>query len=78
MESMPLVSDPGSRLWRTDYKIGRNIYVLLSNDVTKPAQQDPLIGAMETTELAEIVVDTHNRVVQKYGRHYLKALRSED
>jgi hypothetical protein len=74
---MSLISDPGSRLWRTDYKVGRNIYALLSNDVTKTSQQDPLIGTMESTELAEIVVDTHNKVVLKYGRHYLKALEAD-
>lgn len=66
------------RLWRTDLRLGRNIYALLSNDSSKPSPQDPLIGVMETSEMAENVVDTHNRVLQKYGRHYLKVLLIED
>jgi len=37
-----------------------------------------MIGTMETSELAEIVVETHNKVVLKFGRHYLKALSTED
>lgn len=71
------MNDPGSRFWRTDYKIGKNIYVLLSNNVEKPSQQDPLIGTMETTELAEIVVDTHNVSIQKYGRHFRRVMAAD-
>jgi hypothetical protein len=71
---MAPIKNPGDRLWRTDFKLGRNIYALLSNDVTRPSPQDPLVGVMESSELAENVVDTHNRVITKYGRHYLKAL----
>jgi galactose-1-phosphate uridylyltransferase len=70
--------NPGGRLWRTDFRVGRNIYALLSNDVTKTSTQDPLIGTMETSELAEIVVETHNKVLLKFGRHYLKALATDD
>ena len=65
------------RLWRTDIRLGRNVYALLSNDVRRPSQQDPLIGTMESSEIAENVVDTHNRALMKYGRHYLKVLASE-
>ena len=72
------LNNPEERLWRTDIKTGRNIYMLLSNDVRKQSGQDPMIGVMETSELAEIVVDTHNRVLLKFGRHYLKALATED
>lgn len=75
---MAPLNSPGERLWRTDYKLGRNIYVLLSNDTTKPSPQDPLIGSMETSELAEMVVDTHNKLVLKFGRRFLKALESEE
>ena len=75
---MAPLSNPGERLWRTDYRLGRNIYALLSNDTTKPHQQDPLIGTMETSELAEIVVETHNKAVLKFGRHYLKVLSADD
>lgn len=75
---MALLSKPEERLWRTDFKLGRNIYALLSNDVNRPSGQDPLVGVMETSELAEIVVDTHNKVVTKFGRHYLKALAADE
>ena len=75
---MAPLNNPGERLWRNDYKLGRNIYVLLSNNTTKPSPQDPLIGSMETSELAEMVVDTHNKVVLKYGRRFLKALETDE
>lgn len=75
---MAPLNNPGERLWRTDFKLGRNIYALLSNDVKKPSSHDPMVGVMETSELAEIVVDTHNRVILKFGRHYLKALSTDD
>ena len=75
---MAPLSNPGERLWRTDFRLGRNIYALLSNDVARPHHQDPLIGTMETSELAEIVVDTHNGVITKFGRHYRKALKTDD
>lgn len=72
-----LIQNPVERLWRTDYKLGRNVYVLLSNDVKKPSQQDPLIGTMESSDLAENVVDTHNRVLLKYGRHFRRVMEAE-
>jgi hypothetical protein len=75
---MAPLNNPGDRLWRTDFKLGRNIYALLSNNVSRPSPQDPLVGVMETSELAENVVDTHNRVITKYGRHYLRALAIDD
>jgi hypothetical protein len=65
------------RLWRTDLKLGRNIYGLLSNDVQRPSPLDPLIGVMETSELAENVVDTHNRALTKFGRHYMRVLSTD-
>jgi hypothetical protein len=75
---MAPLKDPDQRLWRTDFKRGRSIYALLSNDVTKPSPQDPLIGVMEFSDLAENIVDTHNRALTKYGRHYLRALATND
>ena len=75
---MAPLNNPEKRLWRTETKRGRNIYALLSNDVTKISPHDPLIGVMESSELAEVVVDTHNRVVKKFGHHYLKALATDD
>lgn len=68
------IPNPSERYWRTDFKLGRNIYALLSNDVKKASPQDPLIGVMETSEMAENVVDTHNLVIERFGRHYVKAL----
>jgi hypothetical protein len=75
---MAPLKNPDERLWRTDLRLGRNVYALLSNDVTRPSPQDPLVGVMETSELAENVVDLHNRAITKYGRHYLKALSTDE
>lgn len=61
---------PEQRLWRTDLRLGRSIYALLSNDPDEPSEQDPLIGVMESTSLAEDVVNTHNAVLQRYGNKY--------
>lgn len=75
---MTPIKDPEMRLWRTDLKRGRGIYALISNDVEKTSEFDPLVGVMESSELAEMVVDTHNRALTKYGRHFLKALLADD
>lgn len=75
---MAPLKNPSERLWRSDMRRGRSVYALLSNDVTKPSDQDPLIGVMETSEVAENIVDTHNQVLLKFGRHYLKALSTDD
>lgn len=71
---MPPVNDPEARLWRTDVKRGRGIYVLISNDVEKPSEFDPLVGVAETSELAENIVELHNSALKKFGKHYLKRL----
>jgi hypothetical protein len=76
--SVAVITNPSERLWRTDFKLGRNIYALLSNDETRPSNNDPLIGTMETSELAEIVVETHNLALKKFGRHYKRALAVHD
>jgi len=68
------LNNPGERLWRTDFRLGRSVYALLSNDVSKPSTQDPLVGVMESSDLAQNVVDTHNNALTKYGRHYLRRL----
>ena len=73
---MTLVQNPEEWFWRTDLHLGRNIYVPLSNDVTKPSEDDPLIGTMESSELAEMVVDLHNLALERFGRHFRKALAS--
>lgn len=71
---MAILNNPEERFWRTDAKLGRNIYALISNDITKPSENDPLVGSMETPTLAEDVVDTHNSVLSMYGKPYLKRL----
>jgi hypothetical protein len=71
---MALLNNSAERLWRTDFRLGRSVYALLSNDITKPSAQDPLVGVMESSDLAQNVVDTHNNALNKYGRHYLRRL----
>lgn len=76
---MALITDPENRLWRTGSgENGNEIYALIFNDVTKPCRDDLLIGSMDTSALAENVVDVHNRVLRRYGRHYIRALRADD
>jgi hypothetical protein len=66
------------RYWRTDTKRhSREIYALVYNDPAKPSPHDPLIGTMETADLAEIVVEVHNNAIRKYGKRYLKVLQSD-
>jgi hypothetical protein len=65
------------RFWRTDLRLGRNIYALLSNDPDAPSTLDPLIGVMETSALAEDVVATHNGVLERYGRKYPERIARE-
>ena len=43
--------------WRTGRKVGRTIYLQQGAD---PSDDDPLIGVMDTNELARIVVDAVN------------------
>lgn len=75
---MAILKDPEARYWRTDLKRGRGVYALISNDVKKPSEYDPLVGVMEKSELAELVVDMHNAVLAAYGRnHWRKALGVE-
>lgn len=76
MSLQPYVENAEHRLWRTDLRLGRNIYVLISNDITKPMEHDPLIGVMETSSLAEDVVQTHNALILKFGKRYPQALDS--
>lgn len=71
---MTPLNNPENRMWRTDLALGRSIYALLSNDIDKPSSQDPLIGVMETSSLAEDVVDTHNNALRKFGRRYPRIL----
>lgn len=78
MVDVALLKNAGDRLWRTDMGIGRSIYALLSNDETKSSTADPLVGVMETSELAENVVDLHNAAIKKFGRHYRRVMEIPD
>lgn len=71
------VKDVDSRLWRTDLKTGRNLYVLLSNDPDNPSERDPIIGVMESSSLAEDVVHSHNGLLHRYGRRYADRIAPE-
>ncbi len=75
---MAPIKNPDGRFWRTDLKVGRNIYVLMSNDIARASDVDQLIGVMETSELAEDVVQTHNAALRKFGRRYQRALNEEE
>jgi hypothetical protein len=71
---MPSIINPEERLWRTDIRKGRAIYALMSNDPTRPSDDDTLIGVMESSIVAENVVSTHNGVLALYGRRYPQVL----
>jgi hypothetical protein len=44
--------------WRTGRKVGRTVYRQLGYE---PSDDDPLIGVMDTPELAALVVEAVNR-----------------
>lgn len=75
---MAIIPNPETRFWRTDIRRGRGIYALISNDVQKHSEYDPLIGTTESPQIAEYVVDLHNAVLALYGpKHYRKALEMD-
>lgn len=43
--------------WRTGRSVGRTIYAMRSSS---PSKSDPLIGVMDTPELARAAVEGHN------------------
>lgn len=71
-----IVKHPETRFWRLDFRLGRNVYVLLSNDPDEPSENDPMIGVMESSAMAEDVVNTHNALLAKYGKHYPRVLEN--
>lgn len=75
---MTLLKNPEQYYWRTDFDLGRTVYALISNDPDAPSIHDPMIGVMESTALAEDVVNTHNGALQRYGRKYPQRLKRED
>jgi hypothetical protein len=70
MTSIP----PELRLWRTGEKQGRHIYALLSNDPLRSSENDPLVGIMESSIVAQDVVSTHNGALAMFGRRYPQML----
>jgi hypothetical protein len=50
--------------WRTGRHVGRTIYVQLT---AAPSDDDPLIGVMDTPELAQAAVDGHNLWIDRGG-----------
>lgn len=60
---------PEQRMWRTD-RGGRAIYALVSNDPRRPSEDDPMLGTMESSIVAQDVISTHNGALARYGRRY--------
>ena len=46
--------------WRTGRKVGRTIYAQMGNE---PSDNDPLIGVMDTPDLARLVVRAVNAML---------------
>lgn len=74
---VPIVKDVETRFWRTDLRTGRSIFVLLSNDTENPSELDPFIGVMESSVLAQNVVESHNGLLERYGRRYPERIARE-
>lgn len=68
---------PEQRMWRTDER-GRAIYALLSNDPRRPSDDDPMLGSMESSIVAQDVISTHNGALARYGRRYGQVLASAE
>lgn len=49
------------RRWRLGRKLGRTIYAIMGG----AADDDVLLGIMETTEIAQRVVDLHNADIER-------------
>lgn len=71
---MAQIEHPERRYWRLDKGLGRNIYALISNNQLRPSHDDPLIMTADSSMMAELVVDTHNTLMQKYGPKYHERL----
>lgn len=73
------LKNPEQYYWRTDLNnLGRTIYAIISNDPDNPSSHDPMIGVMESSSLADDVVNTHNGALQRYGRKYPQRLKLEN
>ena len=52
-----MATDPAVSRWRTGRKLGRTIY---AQPGPEASDEDPLIGLMDTPELAAAAVEAHN------------------
>ncbi len=73
---MSIIPNPEERFWRTGGKGGRGVLALVSNSVLEPSEFDPLLGTMETSTLAETIVDDHNQLLLTFGPKYRKRLEA--
>lgn len=55
------IADPENHRWRTGRKVGRTIYAIQEPEDRTDRNRDPLIGVMDTPELATEAVRAHNR-----------------
>jgi hypothetical protein len=58
----PLKDDFTMQYWRQGRKVGRTIYARLGH---KPSDSDPLIGVMDTAQIAGAAVRAHNRFLDR-------------
>jgi len=54
------ITDPENHRWRTGRKVGRTIYAIPYPESGTDRDEDPLIGVMDTRELAAEAVRAHN------------------
>jgi hypothetical protein len=54
--------------WRVGRKVGRTIYAAPFPD--RPSEHDPLVGMMDTPELAEAAVRAHNDALEARGERH--------
>jgi hypothetical protein len=59
--------NPARFPWRTGRHAGRTIYVQLT---AIPSDDDPLIGLMDTPELAQAACDGHNLFLDRGGEQH--------
>lgn len=52
--------------WRTGRKLGRTVYAMLGPEAS---DSDPVLGMMDSRELAAEVVATHNLVLRRWRRN---------
>jgi hypothetical protein len=67
---MGCVSDDGylNSRWRNGRHVGRTLYAMAGPE---PSDSDPLIGVMDTPELAARVVSDHNAALNRANRTIL-------